>query len=736
MSQNDSINNFKSLPDNLNNYLLIEENNDLEKDIINDTSKKISRFKFDFKNKHFLNKLIITKGSYQENKQQQHQSNVRFNELTSLLVGYRNKLQVLPYERNHRSSGNLIETINSKNFNNFDKMINLGSKRDQNQNINLEMLPLVGSDSLKQTNKDIVIYLNQNFNVEPDLDSGLCSASEEPVNILKKLNKPKNKFNSNQISEDLTIRNNDIALFNNENLINVTNSNETSNGLKFLPKYRPFSAINRRFMNNRIKSKQQEDLKEINDYKDDLKLRNSNNQNVKIEMPSLTEINEQLNTTILLQNDFDNNHLPQINLLQDASNSVLQTNQNNSNNNNNNNTFGLNQSEIHNSKQNLLTSLEYLMNNSKGNVFNTTVAIANIAAAASGLENSTNNNDTTETALQTLLIDLVMPTASSQFDIPSTASDPIELSLFYQQQLDNQVATTQTNTLLAGFKQDLNNSNFNFASMNNSTQLHSSNKQTNDQIMRTCMGYLDYINKKHNKERRLQIIKNKISGFILLTIVFLMVFGLAMIMTFFLTNAITKIIKTSRENLKGHEKTEDTSIYSIGIHTNENFPIIPSQNLANIIINKKKTLNGDVSLNLPFLVYNKTSEIEKLSKDLNQSMIKKHLADLLIKSTVRDEIKLSLKNFLKNLFNVTDIDSFFLEQKTNQIQNGIVDFLVSTLAINHDKKDSNLDVNESEGDFQNNEIFNSNLSIENTDASKYYIGYVPELNSVELNLKR
>jgi type II secretory pathway component PulL len=63
--------------------------------------------------------------------------------------------------------------------------------------------------------------------------------------------------------------------------------------------------------------------------------------------------------------------------------------------------------------------------------------------------------------------------------------------------------------------------------------------------MRTCMSYLDYINKKHNKERKTQERRNKISGFVLLTLVFLMIFGLGLIMFYCLTDALAHILKKS-----------------------------------------------------------------------------------------------------------------------------------------------------------------------------------------------
>lgn len=63
------------------------------------------------------------------------------------------------------------------------------------------------------------------------------------------------------------------------------------------------------------------------------------------------------------------------------------------------------------------------------------------------------------------------------------------------------------------------------------------------------MGYLDYINKKHNRERRIQIIRNKVSGFVLLTIVFMLILGLTLVMTIFLARAFGKMLnKTDDSN--------------------------------------------------------------------------------------------------------------------------------------------------------------------------------------------
>jgi hypothetical protein len=177
---------------------------------------------------------------------------------------------------------------------------------------------------------------------------------------------------------------------------------------------------------------------------------------------------------------------------------------------------------------NILASLEYLINQSKSSQlnFNTKLAIANIAAAMSPDGNVDSNvinmNPNSDMILQSLLVDLMIPplapAAASQFDLNSTASNEAgaELAILYQQ------PQYLVNNATGGF------------SLGNGIN----NKQINDQIMRTCMGYLDYINKKHNKERHIQKVRNKVSGFVLLTLVFLMIIALCLIMVFFLTKTI------------------------------------------------------------------------------------------------------------------------------------------------------------------------------------------------------
>jgi hypothetical protein len=273
------------------------------------------------------------------------------------------------------------------------------------------------------------------------------------------------------------------------------------------------------------------------------------------DMPSLTEINE---TTAVTFNtgEFQSDREPVRDVEQESeliSHLSIAANQLNV--------------EPNTNKTNLLTSLEYLMNNSKSNVFNTTVAIANIAAAASAAASVDSNlvaNDT-ETALQNFFMDLVIPNVD-----PSSVNDTSDLTLIYQQHfIENSNLLAPTNQSSAGLSgvcnsdgagltniQELHSSNFNLNNSNANDQM----ANINSQIMRTCMSYLDYINKKHNKERKTQERRNKISGFVLLTLVFLMIFGLGLIMFYCLTDALAHILKKSYVK-PSHEPNKNISAH-------------------------------------------------------------------------------------------------------------------------------------------------------------------------------
>jgi hypothetical protein len=252
----------------------------------------------------------------------------------------------------------------------------------------------------------------------------------------------------------------------------------------------------------------------------------------------------------------------------------------NENNNLSASTYSLNQSSESNNppvsplQMNMLASLEYLINQSKSSQlnFNTKLAIANIAAAMSPAETNldtanlinTNANES-DMILQSLLADLMIPptapvAANSQFDLNSTASNEAlgpttDLpALLYQQ------PQYLVNNNMAGF----------------SLAAGINNQQINDQIMRTCMGYLDYINKKHTKERHIQKVRNKISGFVLLTLVFLMIVALCLVMFFFLTKTIifTQVITSSSfyNRNASNNTTENSTRLTISI------PIVDDNN--------------------------------------------------------------------------------------------------------------------------------------------------------------
>lgn len=148
-------------------------------------------------------------------------------------------------------------------------------------------------------------------------------------------------------------------------------------------------------------------------------------------------------------------------------------------------------------------------------------AIATAAAAATAVP-------TNDEALQKL-IDIVMPPLiiSSNFDI-SASSDVAELSLMMHQHLNEATAKMEFNVL--NRKQP--------------------DIEANEHIMRTCLGYLDYINKKHMRERQLKVIRNKISGVVLLAIVFIMIFGLGIIISIYLVKSFADMMRSGNDYSK------------------------------------------------------------------------------------------------------------------------------------------------------------------------------------------
>jgi hypothetical protein len=123
------------------------------------------------------------------------------------------------------------------------------------------------------------------------------------------------------------------------------------------------------------------------------------------------------------------------------------------------------------------------------------------------------------------LIDIVMPPLliSSTFDM-SKNNDVAELSIIMQQHLNTAVS----------------NSNVNFSGLG---MKRSSANENNENIMRNCLDYLEYLNEKHTRERQLRSIRNKVSGVVLLTIVFIIIFGLGFFMSVYLVDSLINLKK-------------------------------------------------------------------------------------------------------------------------------------------------------------------------------------------------
>ena len=188
---------------------------------------------------------------------------------------------------------------------------------------------------------------------------------------------------------------------------------------------------------------------------------------------------------------------------------------------------------VDNSTKSLMNSLESIYYKNP-NLHKNAVAAVNIAAAAAASA-SVPNDETLQK-----LIDIVIPPLinSSNFDLART--DNVALSLIMHQHL-NEASTA--------VKLD-----FNSLNSKQPEQI-----EANEQIMRTCLGYLDHINKKHTRELQIQAIKNKISGIVLLTVVFLMVFGLGVIMSIYLVKSLTDIMKQSGNTISSKINNTNTN---------------------------------------------------------------------------------------------------------------------------------------------------------------------------------
>ncbi len=162
------------------------------------------------------------------------------------------------------------------------------------------------------------------------------------------------------------------------------------------------------------------------------------------------------------------------------------------------------------SAKTLTNSLESVSAKSPHSMLNT-VDIVNAAVASI--------TKTDETLQQ--LIDIVMPPLliSSNFDLTKT-NDVAELSAIMHQHLNTAVTNSDIDFSSLGVKRSL------------------SANENNEIIMRNCLDYFEYLNKKHTRERRLRVLQNKISGVIFLAIVFVVVFGLGFFLTVYLVNSL------------------------------------------------------------------------------------------------------------------------------------------------------------------------------------------------------
>jgi hypothetical protein len=275
-----------------------------------------------------------------------------------------------------------------------------------------------------------------------------------------------------------------------------------------------------------------------------------------------------------------------------------------------------------NTTANILVSLEYLINQSKSSNlnFNTKLAIANIAAV---LNNNPSNesflgdrDSSNDNLLKTLLMDLMAPpAATSQFDLNSTASnEQLDLSVI-NPNLNEFSLVNNNNRLNAPGIFNINGSNAGLPGATSIGCTSVNEKQINEQIMRTCMGYLENVNDKHNKDRRIQKMRNKISGFVFLTLVFLLIIGLGLIMFIFLTTSLTRIFQKSVPSAQILNKAS-------------------SNKLQNSIINENNTTN--------LRILDEINEIFR--KNLHKFLNSLH-ADLKFKSSYPDNLEKEVIKF-------------------------------------------------------------------------------------------
>ena len=654
-------------------------------------------------------------------------------------------------------------------------------RSDQNQNIgNSKIVFKKHSSPTSSTSSTDLDTIKQksNLNVktlkQEDLDSGLCSSNEDTKSSQHHLD-----------DEDKHYLHSDILF-----QFDLNETHHKKNDLPNVFKNRALFSLRRSF--NRLKldcssndSTNNNNNNNVYTQSDEVsigkrKQRNQLNNRFAAEMPSLLEQSEQLNEQMgskkinILINECSNN---------EESTSQLQTPQQQQNITADFASSISNLAESANKPANLLTSLEYFIN-SKTNLMNTKQAIANIAAVAAihdsneniniqqnhtaskeitinnnanTAQTSSNNNSLNEYFLHSLFMDIsshnnqIGISTQSQLDLSSTASvEPNDMSFLYQSQLNNNqnfnIVNDNINSInllqisshagsgnnMANASNKIScefNSNFN-NSFNNNTMSNSLNtkKQINDHIMRTCMGYLDFINKKHNRERRLQTIRNKISGFVLLMLVFLMVLSLAMVMTYSLTRELTKIITNKSNSRLDSIEYKNNTIINIQqnntINQKNDFNLTKKNDfqtltkysqafyrMAQMIKLREKFNNNSSSFLLP-INKNKNSSNLGDSDSNNISLNDENIVKDLIQETekiIKIEIKLFTENLILKLSSIVkNKNELNLDRKKERMQTELYDLIVNILD------------DDSQSDNSNNDI--------EKQALFYYYRFIDELN--------
>ena len=220
---------------------------------------------------------------------------------------------------------------------------------------------------------------------------------------------------------------------------------------------------------------------------------------------------------------------------------------------------------------NQLNVVEFQTNslvNSMESIFHKKAAAATVIATAAAAAASVPTDDET---LQKLM-DIVMPSLPTNFDLVKTEN----------------VAEIKNETLL--MHQHLNETSSAVKMDFNSLNKKNPDIEANENIMRTCLGYLDYINKKHTRQRQLQVIRNKISGVVLLTLVFVLVFGLGVIMSIYLVKSLTGVMKSNSEKTTSPSEQNKITVNNESfIHNIEN---LNSENYSSHMTKNQKDGNN------------------------------------------------------------------------------------------------------------------------------------------------